>query len=123
MTIAIVDQAAPTRLRRRTEGRPARPSGSARGPLARPVLSGSTAPSVAGARGLVGAPSNAVRACRVDAVSHGPAIWRLTDRGIALALAVGAMIVLAALIVIGLTAWRVTGPDYRAAEVTQLSRR
>jgi hypothetical protein len=123
MTTVIVDQATPTRLRPRSEGRPARRAGSARGPLARPVLSGSTAPLVAGARGLVGAPSNTVRACRVDAVRHEPARWRLTDRGIALALALGAMIVLAALIVIGLTAWRVTGPEYQAAEVTQLSRR
>jgi hypothetical protein len=31
------------------------------------------------------------------------------------------MIVLAAVTVIGLTAWRVTGPDYQAAEVSQLS--
>jgi hypothetical protein len=36
---------------------------------------------------------------------------RLTDRGIAVILVAGAMIVMAALVVVGLTAVRVTGED------------
>ena len=39
--------------------------------------------------------------------------WRLTDRGIAVVMVIVAMILMAALVVIGLTAVRVTGPDYR----------
>ena len=38
-------------------------------------------------------------------------------------LVLAAMIVVAAVTVIGLTAWRVTGPDYQATGVSQLSRR
>jgi hypothetical protein len=40
--------------------------------------------------------------------------WRLTDRGIAVVMVIAAMILTAALVVIGLTVVRVTGPDYRA---------
>jgi hypothetical protein len=40
--------------------------------------------------------------------------WRLTDRGIAVVIVIAAMILTAALVVIGLTVVRVTGPDYRA---------
>ena len=65
----------------------------------------------------------AVRACRVDPVTRPSASWRLTDRGIAVVLALAAMIVLAAVTVIGLTAWRVTGPEYQATGVSQLSQR
>jgi hypothetical protein len=39
--------------------------------------------------------------------------WRLTDRGIAVVMVIAAMILTAALIVIGLTVARVTEPDYR----------
>jgi hypothetical protein len=39
--------------------------------------------------------------------------WRLTDRGIAVVMVIAAMILTAALIVIGLTVVRVTAPDYR----------
>ena len=39
--------------------------------------------------------------------------WRLTDRGIAVAMVIAAMILTVALIVIGLTVVRVTQPDYR----------
>ena len=122
MTIAIVDQTASTRLRPPSTARPVRRSTSARGPMARPVPSGSSAPSAGGARGVVPPPLNTVRACRVDPVHPGPTSWRLTDRGIAVVLALAAMIVLAAVTVIGLTAWHVTGPDYQATEVPQLSR-
>ena len=40
--------------------------------------------------------------------------WRLTDRGIAVVMALAAMILTAALVVIGLTAVRVTSIDHRA---------
>ena len=41
------------------------------------------------------------------------ASWRLTDRGVAVVLVVGLMIMVAALTVVGLTAVQVTGSDYR----------
>jgi hypothetical protein len=41
-----------------------------------------------------------------------PTSWRLTDRGIALVLVTGLLIVTAALAVVGLTAVRVTGERY-----------
>jgi hypothetical protein len=41
-----------------------------------------------------------------------PADWRLTDRGIAVVMVIAAMILTVALAVIGVTALRVTGPDY-----------
>jgi hypothetical protein len=47
----------------------------------------------------------------------------LTDRGIALVLVVAAILVVAAVTVIGLTAWRVTSPDYHETGVSQLSGR
>jgi hypothetical protein len=62
------------------------------------------------------------RACRVNRVSQPATTWRLTDRGIALVLVLTAMIVLAAVTVIGLTAWRVTSPGYEASGVSQFSR-
>jgi ferric-dicitrate binding protein FerR (iron transport regulator) len=48
----------------------------------------------------------------VRAPNRQPA-WRLTDRGIAVVMVIAAMILTAALIVIGLTVVRVTEPDYR----------
>jgi hypothetical protein len=44
--------------------------------------------------------------------------WRLTDRGVAVVLVTGLMIMIAALTVVGLTALRVTGSDYRPAAGT-----
>jgi hypothetical protein len=41
-----------------------------------------------------------------------PGSWQLTDRGIVVAMAIAAMILAAAVIVIGITAVRVTSPDY-----------
>jgi hypothetical protein len=38
--------------------------------------------------------------------------WRLTDRGILVVLVLAVMITVAALTVIGLTAWQVTSADY-----------
>lgn len=40
--------------------------------------------------------------------------WRLTDRGIAVVMVIAVMILTVALAVIGLTAARVTDPDFRA---------
>ena len=42
-------------------------------------------------------------------------VWRLTDRGIAVVLVLALMIAMAALAVIGLTAWQVTSADYSPA--------
>ena len=49
-------------------------------------------------------------------IVEAPAVseWRLTDRGIAVVMALAAMILTAALVVIGLTAVRVTSIDHRA---------
>jgi hypothetical protein len=41
-----------------------------------------------------------------------PSSWRLTDRGIALVLVTGLLIITAALAVVGLTAFRVTGERF-----------
>ena len=63
-----------------------------------------------------------VRSCQVDPVV-GSSSWRLTDRGIAVVLVLTAMIVVAAVAVIGLTAWRVTGSDYDRGWSTAVSQR
>ena len=54
-----------------------------------------------------------VRACRLEGTAARLG-WRLTDRGIAVIMVVGMMIVTAALSVVGLTAVRVTSTDYPA---------
>ena len=43
-----------------------------------------------------------------------PSTWKLTDRGIAVVVLIAAVIVTAALMVIGITAVRVTSADYHA---------
>jgi hypothetical protein len=118
MTIAIVDQPSPTRRRTVRGERPARRPG-ARGPLARPV------PPVSTSRGLANEhfAKTVGWACRMEPATQSPASCRLTDRGIALVLVLAAMIALAAVMVIGLTAWRVTGPDHQITGVAQLSQR
>ena len=82
---------------------PAQPR-SFRSPSARPVRT-VPAPSIP-----IGG-SAEVRSCRVEATGA-PGEWRLTDRGIALVLVLAVMITVAAVAVIGLTAWQVTGADY-----------
>lgn len=102
----------PTRTRRRPgvgrstgpEARPPRPLGLA-GP-ARPLGSQSHACTVA-------APP-VVEPAR-------PARWRLTERGIALVLVTGLLIVTASLTVVGLTALRVTSDSYQSAGLTVLA--
>jgi hypothetical protein len=59
-------------------------------------------------------------ACHQSAADAG---WRLTERGLALVLVTGMMIVAAALCVIGLTALRVTSDGYQPYGVGQLSHR
>jgi hypothetical protein len=129
MTIAAVDQPSPTRRRLTPEERPTRRPVSVRGPMARPARPAPMPRGLAnedrpgGPRAVVPAETNAVRACRVEPATCPPASWRLTDRGIALVLMLGAMIALAALTVIGLTAWQVTGPDYQITGGAQFSQR
>ena len=55
-----------------------------------------------------------VQACQLEATAGAQLGWRLTDRGIAVIMVVGMMIVTAALSVVGLTAVRVTSTDYPA---------
>ena len=55
------------------------------------------------------------RGVRPNAIAHAtlsPGSWRLTDRGIVVAMAIAAIILTAAVVVIGLTAVRVTSPEY-----------
>jgi hypothetical protein len=102
---------APTRRPRRVgrgagpESRPPRPLGVPRG---------------------VGPSSTRPQSCTVSAPSRAePAPgsrWRLTERGIALVLVTGLLIVAASLAVIGLTALRVTGDLYQPAGQTVLTR-
>ena len=94
--------------------RPARRRAPARGPACSPGTNRSISASAVGEsafrgglRETVPASSNReVRACRVTAVSRPSSSWQLTDRGIALAPVVTAILVVAAVMVIGLTAWR-----------------
>ena len=48
--------------------------------------------------------------------------WRLTERGIALIIATGLAIATAALVVVGLTAMRVTGDGYAPSGLLQVQR-
>ena len=83
--------------------RPVQP-GSFRRPSARPARP-IPAPDLRTGR------SAEVRSCRVAATGLRGG-WRLTDRGIAVVLVLAVMIAVAAVAVIGLTAWQVTGTDY-----------
>ena len=131
MTTAIIDHPAPTRLRTSPVVQPARRRAPARGPLARPVRPEpvprarlANVQFAGGPRGVVPPCStSAVRACRLTPVSRSSSSWRLTDRGIALVLALTAVLVVAAVTVIALTAWRVTSPGYAETGASQLSGR
>ena len=96
---------APTKV----PGRPRRRTGRGTGPEARP-------PRPLLAPSLTRSPSLRPRTCSVAAPAavplSRPSQWRLTDRGIALVLVTGLLIVTAALAVMGLTAARVTGERY-----------
>jgi hypothetical protein len=105
---AALRQATPTR----TPGRPRRRTGRGTGPQARPAR-----PLAGGTRVL------RPQACTVPApapAAAAGATWQLTERGIALVLVTGLLIVTAALTVIGLTALQVTGEGYVGAGQTVL---
>jgi hypothetical protein len=54
------------------------------------------------------------RPCGFTDPATAPSTWKLTDRGIAVVVLIAAVIVTAALMVIGITAVRVTSADYHA---------
>ena len=109
MSTATITRVTPVTARVTPEvRRPVRP-GSARGPVARPAR---TIPAPSGRAGR----RPTVRSCRVEEAAASTE-WRLTDRGIALVLVLAVMIAVAAVAVIGLTAWQVTGTDYAAWSV------
>ncbi|MFW6599938.1 hypothetical protein ACQBAU_10585 [Propionibacteriaceae bacterium Y2011] len=65
------------------------------------------------------APVSPVRTARAAGaartrVAAAPAEWRLTDRGIAVVLSIGLVLVVAALVAVVGTAWTVTSADYQA---------
>jgi hypothetical protein len=95
--------------------RPVRRPATSRGPVARPDH-------VVPAPSLRSAQRPSVQSCRIEAAAP-VAPWRLTDRGIALVLVLAVMITVAAVTVIGLTAWRVTSTDYTTGSVASVSSR
>jgi hypothetical protein len=101
----------PARRSRPARVRPVGRSGRSLGPRARPA-GFVPAPTLTPTTGLK------ARACVVDVAAAAPApqpvaraVTRLTERGIAVVLVAGAMIVVAAVTVIALTAMRVTGDN------------
>jgi hypothetical protein len=90
MTVSVA-QAHPSVYRTSTVT-PVRPSPISKGPITRGAITKGT---------ITEAPATSAE-------------WRLTDRGIAVAMAFAAIILTTALVVIGLTAVRVTSTDYRA---------
>jgi hypothetical protein len=60
----------------------------------------------------VSLPAWSAKACPTVRAPNRQVDWRLTDRGIAVVIVIAGLILTAALVVIGLTAVRVTGPDY-----------
>jgi hypothetical protein len=56
--------------------------------------------------------SQVVRPSTIAPATLTPSSWQLTDRGIVLAMAIAAIILTAAVVVVGLTAVRVTSSDY-----------
>jgi hypothetical protein len=95
--------------------RPVRRPATSRGPVARPHR-------VVPAPSLRSGDRPAVQSCRLE-VAAPAGSWRLTDRGIALVLVLAVMITVAAVTVIGLTAWRVTGDDYATGSAASVSSR
>lgn len=95
--------------------RPGRHNGRSVGPRLRPVKPVESP--------ALRRPRSTVQSCSVDlppaatAASTRASVWRLTDRGIAVVLVVGAMIAFTALTVVGLTAFRVTSERYQSSSV------
>lgn len=65
--------------------------------------------------------SRAPRACVAETAAAAPV--RLTERGVALILLTGLLLLVTAATVIGLTAFRVTGPEYRSYGQSQVAQR
>ena len=61
-----------------------------------------------------------VRPSSSTTLTSPPGSWKLTDRGIAAVMVLAAVILTAALAVIGITAMRVTGADYYDAGLQEL---
>ncbi len=110
--VAAPRRGAPSRVR------PGRGTGRGVGPRSRPA-SPLAAPSMRRTGDVRG------RACTVSApsVPSSPAVWRLTDRGVAAILVVLASVVFAAVMVVGLTALQVTSPTYQVQGQSQLAQR
>lgn len=120
MTAARPAPASPRPTRRVRPRRSGRGSGRAAAPNLRPAVFWA-APTTARR------PIPAARSCTPVApaleVAVGSATgWRLTDRGVAVVLVVGLMIMVAALTVVGLTAMSVTGDGYQATVSAGLPR-
>jgi hypothetical protein len=100
----------PVRPRRQPNARPARGTGRSARPMARPA-------GAVPAPRLAPAVRQAPQACAVEAEAH----WRLTDRGIAVIMVTGLMIVAAAVMVVSMTAIRVTGDGYQTHSLSQVA--
>ena len=106
--------------RRLRPQRPSRGSGRAASPTLRPAAFWPTV--AASSRHKARARSCVVPQPQAAAVSVAEPTWQLTDRGIAVLLVAGLMIMVAALTVVGLTAITVTGEGYRATVSSGLPR-
>ena len=119
----VLGRAAATRplpSRRLRPRRPGRGSGRAAAPTLRPATFWP-------ASDVSRRPRTQGRSCvmpqpQVVAATVSEPTWRLTDRGVAVLLVVGLMIMVAALTVVGLTAITVTGEGYRATVSASLPR-
>jgi len=100
-----IHRPAPSGLTRVDPRRRGLGSGRRNGPWARPTHA-VPAPTLARHQ------RSTVQGCQLEGTAAARLGWRLTDRGIAVILVVGLMIVTAALSVVALTAIRVTSTDY-----------
>lgn len=101
---------APIAPRLRPKRRSAHGTGRALGPVSRPVRAAPAPRLAPGAR-------TRSRSCTAEAA---PVRWRITDRGIAVVLVAGLMIVAAAAVVVTMTALRVTGEYYQPFQPSEV---
>ena len=106
--------------RRLRPRRPGRASGRSASPSLRPAAFG-PAPSTAVRAGALARSCVMPQPQPAAPTASAPA-WQLTDRGVAVLLVAGLMIMVAALTVVGLTAVTVTGEGYRATVSSSLPR-
>ncbi len=99
--------------RQQPGSRPARRAGRSVSPQSRPVKL-VPPPVPAAARPVI---SPTIRSCTVAEGTR----WRLTDRGIAVIMVVGAMIIAAAVMVVAMTAVRVTSDTYQPSGLAEVS--